>query len=1620
MGKRQFTSQASSARAASGAGFGGFGFATASSTLSYLTEPPNLSSISDANVVVSFKNLYKKDGTTKSRALEDLRAYVQGQPHESGGTEEAILEAWVKVYPRLAIDNSRRVRELSHSVQYELLRSARKRMEKYIPKVVGSWLAGTFDKDRSTSRAAKDGLTSFLDTDTKIALFWKRCQVEILEYVEEGFNETPQTLSDERSVAAEDANEKYYRVVSTCLSLLTNLLAKLSNEDIMKHHEKYEGVVQNNKLWTLASCEDASTRSGTHKLLVLCLEKQTDLVSGSLETISRAFISKALRASQTTSALSLVQALVQLTRTFPEVWTSAYKGKHSPVDDLRHFVQKGSQGASSEYWQALRALVVILPIGILPREPDAILKFLESFRRGINHREESKLNSSAAWSSYLETAKLCICNLSSPKQVELVQKSLYPLFEQYMHPSAQNAEWSIRNTAQASTICSFVCTIANNPSWQSSLNEEWQRIAQEFITRIQTSMPEQSKEYSASQDAVISESRRWFEVLSKLLEQEALESTQNPLIEPTSRIVENAIQVITNRNGKPYSAAATLDTFLRLTPKLVESSSSLSESIRSFIENHLPTLITSPSSQYLVSALNHFRSLPGGQKSFETAWQASINALLAAPKDERTRKVVTGLISSSEAKGLIHADKALQDYILQDSIETIEGNNEAWPLFEAAVLFDGFAEATEQELVQKLLSQLDIGNSSLNHGFKAVELLSRKKPQILRDGNIHVELITKLLALTEVSDSEIKLRATSVRTMIDSIDGQDGLANSSMVNLLKSNLESASPQSLNIDTLVQQAETLISTSEDGASFEIFPDISQWQQALTPFLQEAPNPTLGVIRPFAGAVFLAQSQDSEQFSMPSRDSVGYSTALRMAIYSARLIHNHPDSLTKDKLVEVLYLISLTAELASDQLDLLESNKLFASPIDASAMTVQDFVGSLYQACFLRILPHSKAWREGMESGEPLEFSGATHNLIRKFIKAANGRTPTSFYAARCLSRLLPRLVEEHGWQSTDGEEWLSNLDILKASTQNVFGATAILIGLHETLATSQLVSNLCNRIISEITGASAQAEKTLTLLVLLNACLSIYDDDDLPVAQNRLVFAVKQILSWTPDIAKADYFLSSEVCRALQKLLPAIKTVYGSYWESTLTFCISIWETMESGTDQELKLPMTGMSLKLFSTINDLQDANDDLEDALAQFGEKASRCFIRLMQLPRSKPTQPAEFVDSLLSRLINKIPSSHIHDVTEFYPLLASENRTVQSSAFNVLHRAIPAAQEEISVNTLIEKKDAQLPEELLSLLLDAPSINNFDDEELSEFPPSVRSYLLSWHLVYDSFGSASWKVRKDYLKHLQSENCIGSFLTFLFDVLGHSEGRPFDLDRANFDESYIRSYDLKLAEAETNERNMQWLLIHLYHLSLKHTADLVKNWFSACQSKQTRMAVEAWTEKYFTPLLISDKFDEIEEWTSSSEAKEAGEKELMVKVSKGKREVFVGYEVDETAIRIVIQFPQNYPFYNVKVEGLNRVAVPERKWKNWLLIVQGAITFSNGSLIDGLTTFRRNVEGSLKGHTECAICYSIISSEKKIPDKRCGTCKNLFHGSCLYKWFASSNQSTCPLCRCSFNYGS
>ncbi len=230
-----------------------------------------------------------------------------------------------------------------------------------------------------------------------------------------------------------------------------------------------------------------------------------------------------------------------------------------------------------------------------------------------------------------------------------------------------------------------------------------------------------------------------------------------------------------------------------------------------------------------------------------------------------------------------------------------------------------------------------------------------------------------------------------------------------------------------------------------------------------------------------------------------------------------------------------------------------------------------------------------------------------------------------------------------------------------------------------------------------------------------------------------------------------------------------------------------------------------------------------------------------------------------------------------------------------------------------------------------------------LVEFPTSIRGYLLSWHLVFDAYATASFKVRTDYSDNLKAENYISPFLNFLFDCLGLSEANAINLEKAHLGHDMIRRYEMcKGVDYESNERDMQWLLINSYYLALKYTPGLVKQWKMECSSRQTSMAVEQWTEKFFSPLVIEDVLEEVAKWADDQEVASEDEKPLIVKVSTRSREVSVGYEIDDMMMQIAIRLPTNYPLDNVKVEGVNRVAASEKKWTSWLRVTQGVITFS------------------------------------------------------------------------------
>jgi hypothetical protein len=486
---------------------------------------------------------------------------------------------------------------------------------------------------------------------------------------------------------------------------------------------------------------------------------------------------------------------------------------------------------------------------------------------------------------------------------------------------------------------------------------------------------------------------------------------------------------------------------------------------------------------------------------------------------------------------------------------------------------------------------------------------------------------------------------------------------------------------------------------------LFPDSKKWEEAiLAPFLNVQPNLALAVMRPFAGAVFMASELITKPFPPPQRDFNGYSVPLRMAMYTADLLC-HPAVLKlvpqhRDVLVSLLYWLGLTTEVAKDQVDLLENSKLFELHLNPDVMaSVRDFLVRS-QACLIYFVKKTPFWYRVNRSDQNWLV---IDDLIQRLVRDSDYYSPFAFYAAKSLSNVLSKLLDSHGWQSADKEEWLQ---FYTHSLKGGLKTISFLTALQENLGTSKIVKFQCNKCISDILR-EAPTLSGLRALVNLNALLAVYDEDSFAPIQSRVVFAVKHILSWTEDTVTGDAQsgpksledlvhgdpeyaaeICSEACRALQKLLPLISNIYGTYWEKTLAFCVSIWESNESGDLSNKLIPMIGMSLKLYSVLLYMRDKNDDLVDVLKDYSERVAHGLTSLLKLRRSKENQPLEFVDTLLLRLVAYTTSSHFKDLTEFYPLVASDFRLVQSSAYDVLHRALPLAQQEISINVLLENK--------------------------------------------------------------------------------------------------------------------------------------------------------------------------------------------------------------------------------------------------------------------------------------------------------------------------------------------
>ncbi|CAN7988883.1 unnamed protein product [Ixodes hexagonus] len=282
---------------------------------------------------------------------------------------------------------------------------------------------------------------------------------------------------------------------------------------------------------------------------------------------------------------------------------------------------------------------------------------------------------------------------------------------------------------------------------------------------------------------------------------------------------------------------------------------------------------------------------------------------------------------------------------------------------------------------------------------------------------------------------------------------------------------------------------------------------------------------------------------------------------------------------------------------------------------------------------------------------------------------------------------------------------------------------------------------------------------------------------------------------------------------------------------------------------------------------------------------------------------------------------------------------------------------------------------------------------------------YLLSWLQLLSFFGASPAEARSEYASYLQESGLLSSLLKHLFCLMPSNISVP-TASPSRGRTMFTEPATLNPQAEEFSSAKLQHIACRVYLDTICKLPALVRSWWSS-QNKRIMDHVEKFTSRHVTGVISSMEIQAVQRADVTFE-------NMTVKGRPSAREVVATYTIEEVAIELVVKLPANHPLGVVVIDSGRRVGVNQSQWRHWLLQLTTFLTHQNGSILDGLALWKRNVDKRFEGVEECMICFYVLHGATcQLPKLTCRTCKKRFHSACLFKWFSTSNNSTCPLCR-------
>lgn len=354
-----------------------------------------------------------------------------------------------------------------------------------------------------------------------------------------------------------------------------------------------------------------------------------------------------------------------------------------------------------------------------------------------------------------------------------------------------------------------------------------------------------------------------------------------------------------------------------------------------------------------------------------------------------------------------------------------------------------------------------------------------------------------------------------------------------------------------------------------------------------------------------------------------------------------------------------------------------------------------------------------------------------------------------------------------------------------------------------------------------------------------------------------------------------------------------------------------------------------------------------------------------------------------MLERLLPKVP-------------MEEENVCVPLAICNVIKESLVKVQEFFVASSAAQTRasktaisDSENDEDLNNEIEENANLTRFALGNNYSVP--LMAYFLSWKLLLRLTTHFSDRQKSFYVNTLMSdsfptltEDLLPKLFKYMPDKSSYFNTEPFAVLS-----SYGDDHDFQL---------FKHVACSLYKDFLLQMPAASRTWFNDL-SKVVRSRVDKFTATHVSPVLIQQELKEIS--LADHQQTTAG---MQVLARPSAREVLAIYKLNDVDMQITVCLPPNHPLGPITVNTEKR----------WVLQITAFLLYQNGSIVKGLLLWKEKVDKRFEGVEECMICFSLAhGSNQTLPKLKCKTCKKRYHAECLYKWFDTSNNSTCPLCR-------